>query len=102
MASRRKRSAAVALSAAFLATNVCACSSSQSDYAEVCQETSTQKRADDSKCDKHVAGHSWVYIPRGSTVPPVGSKISSGYSTSKPAGYSVSRGGFGGRTVSGS
>ncbi|KIA72685.1 hypothetical protein ANMWB30_24530 [Arthrobacter sp. MWB30] len=93
------------------------------DYAQLCQDTKTQERVDDSKCsDEGRSGgyYGWYFLPMGSSgsttarsIPAVGSKLTDGV-TSIPEGASskagapakgssaVSRGGFGGSAKGGS
>ncbi|MEH0108673.1 tRNA-dihydrouridine synthase [Tersicoccus sp. MR15.9] len=87
------------------------------DYAQVCQDRTSQQRVEDDKCSDsgRAGGHyGWYFFPMGSrgssntrSLPGVGDRLSGG-TTSVPAGASaksgvpakgsssVSRGGFGG------
>ncbi|MHA7286276.1 tRNA-dihydrouridine synthase [Arthrobacter sp. MDT3-44] len=91
------------------------------DYAQVCQDRTTQERVEDSKCSE--AGRSsgafgWYFLPmiinnsgRSTVIPRVGSRVSGGI-TNIPSGatarsgfssegQSVTRGGFGNSAKSG-
>lgn len=103
----RRRSAAVSVSlvaALSVAMTGCGSSDDDPDYRGVCVDKSTQKRVDDKQCDNNGGGggrSSFVYFPRGATVPPVGSAVHGG-SAAAPKGASVARGGFGGGAHGGS
>lgn len=93
------------------------------DYAQVCQEKTTQQRVEDDKCSDQgrSSGHyGWYFLPMGNSgsntprsIPAVGSPLAGGV-TSVPQGAStrsgtpskgstaVSRGGFGGTAKGGS
>lgn len=95
-----KRSKSVFFAGALIlaATGVSAasCEPDHSDYQEVCYETATQVVVDEKECDAdsdHVR-YNYVWYPYGSVVPAKGSKLTSGYVTSKPAGSTISRGGL--------
>lgn len=93
------------------------------DYAQVCQEKSSEMRAEDDKCSEQgrSSGHyGWYFLPMGGngstesrSLPAVGAPLTGG-ATSLPTGAtaksgtpakgspSVSRGGFGGSAKGGS
>lgn len=91
-----RRSAAVTVSlvaAVSLAMTGCgAPEDDDPDYRGVCVDEQTQQRVDDDECDDGHGHHSVVFFHRGSTVPPVGSRVSGG-SARPPAGASSARGG---------
>lgn len=97
-----KRSANVFFAGALLVA-MAACSEGEADYAEVCMDPVTHERVEDDNCEGGGGGRTstWIYIPRGSAVPAVGHPVTGSYYTSRPASSSISRGGFGGRTVGG-
>lgn len=82
------------------------------DYAQVCRETPSEIRVDDTKCSEEgrAGGHyGWYFYNMTggqSTIAPVGSKVSGGSTTAPSSGTvksgvtskggTVSRGGFGG------
>ncbi|MHA7238938.1 tRNA-dihydrouridine synthase [Arthrobacter sp. TMS1-12-1] len=91
------------------------------DYAQVCQDQTTQERVEDSKCSEEGRSSShygWYFLPmiihtsgRSTIIPPVGARVSGG-TTNIPSGttarrgfasdgQSVTRGGFGGSVKSG-
>jgi len=91
--------------AALIAAGLAGCSSDPSQ--RVCVDANGT-RVEDTHCGDEdgfhsSAGHSWYYYGHSSAVPPVGGKVSGG-SYVRPAGKTstVSRGGFGGRSSSGS
>jgi hypothetical protein len=93
------------------------------DYAQLCQDTKTQDRVEDSKCSdqgRDSTYYGWYFLPLGTvgsntthSIPAVGTKLSGGVTTI-PQGAtsktgapvkgtsSVSRGGFGGSAKGGS
>jgi hypothetical protein len=127
--SRNRKSAAVVLGvSAFLASAVLTgCSPNgdviDADYAQACQNKTTDERAEDEKCSEEgrSSGHyGWYFLPMGSSgssssraLPAVGARLAGGV-TSIPAeataksgipskgATSVSRGGFGGSAKGGS
>lgn len=96
-----KRSKSVFFAGALIlaATGVSAasCEKEHSDYQEVCYEKATEIVVDEKECDSDPTGSRFVYVwyPYGSVVPTKGTKLTSGYVTTKPVGASISRGGFG-------
>ncbi|HEX9226380.1 MAG TPA: tRNA-dihydrouridine synthase [Arthrobacter sp.] len=126
---RTRKSAAVVLGISAILTSavLTGCSPDgdviDADYAQTCQDKTTQQRVDDDKCSDQgrSSGHyGWYFLPMGSSgstsarsVPGVGSPLSGGI-TSIPSGATaksgvsskgasaVSRGGFGGSVKGGS
>lgn len=92
------------------------------DYAQLCQDKTTQDRVEDSKCSDQSRGstyYGWYFLPLGTSgsnttrsIPAVGAKLSGGVTTI-PQGATVksgtpvkgsstvSRGGFGGSAKGG-
>lgn len=115
MINRRWRSTAVSASmVAALSVALTGCAEEppdDPDYRGVCVDPSGI-RLDDEACDDEEGGHSgghttWVFFPRGSTVPQVGKPAGGGvkavpqgrsaaYGGAPKAGGQVARGGFGG------
>lgn len=105
MATRRFSSGVVTVT--LLATMAAACGTDEPDpdFEGVCMSLTTQTRIDDENCDDDDSndghhGHGWIYYPISSHTshPPVGAKVASGYTTTRPSAgfYSVPRtGGFG-------
>lgn len=115
---RLRRSASVALGVTALLSSalLTGCSPDgeviDADYAKVCQDRTTEERAEDDRCsDDGVRSgvYGWYFLPMGSgsrSIPAVGSGLAGG-TTSVPSGAtsrsgvapdgasSVSRGGFG-------
>lgn len=69
-------------------------------YDEVCVNQETMIRVQDSDCESEHEGHHWYYMsyPRFGSLPPhpIGSKVTTSGSFTKPATGAFSRGGFGG------
>ena len=122
---RRTGSVALGVTALLASALLTGCTPSgdviDEDYAQVCQDRTTQERVEDSKCSE--AGRSsgafgWYFLPliinnssRSTVIPRVGSRVSGGI-TSIPSGttarsgfasdgQSVTRGGFGSSVKSG-
>lgn len=77
-----------------------ACSEEEPEYDQICVDQETMVRVEDSDCEPERGSRHWFYIPfaRGVTVPahPIGSKVTTSGSFTKPATGTFSRGGFGG------
>ena len=114
---RRSSGVAIGVTALLASALLTGCSPDgeviDADYAKVCQDRTTQERAEDDRCsDQGVSSglYGWYFLAMGSgrrSIPAVGSGLSGG-TTSVPSGAtsrsgvapdgasSVSRGGFGG------
>lgn len=120
---RRRKTAALTLGVTALLTSamLTGCDPSgneiDADYAQVCRETSSEIRAEDSKCSEEGRSggyYGWYFYSTSSnpTIPAVGSKLSGGTATAPSSGTVksgvsskgsvVSRGGFGGSVKGGS
>lgn len=115
----RSRSVVLPLLTA-LAASVTACSQTQpQEVGEICVDTSTGTRVDDSRCPDHggSGGVHWMYWPYGSgrpapaigmpatgaaAAPPAGARVYRPAGTGGYKGTPVTRGGFGGRANTGS
>jgi hypothetical protein len=124
---RRSASLSIGVTALLASAVLTGCSPSgeviDADYAQVCQDRTTQERVEDSKCSEEGRSsgvYGWYFFAMGArsaaisrSIPPVGSQLSGGVTT-VPAGAStrsglpasgssaVSRGGFGDSAKSGS
>lgn len=92
---RRMRSMSVAIGVTAVAAAALSGCSSTPDYNAVCMDDRTQQRVSDDQCDNNSGTYGsyyrWYYLPRGTRLPSMGSRVSGG-STTEPAG-SVNRGG---------
>lgn len=97
-----KRSVGVLLGAGIVAASMAmsACSEEGQEYDEICVNQETMIRGEDGDCDNHRSGFAWFYVPyiKNGTTPahPIGSKVTTSGSFTKPATGTFSRGGFGG------
>ena len=99
----RRRSAAIPLVVApSLALILAGCGTTQpaqaGGYQGVCVNPTTQQRVDDDMCDDNDNGSGsngalWYWYGMNSRYPAVGSRVTDGYSTSRPSGSNFVRGG---------
>lgn len=85
-----RRTAAVTLSATFVALALSACGGDEDpEYGQICIDAQTQQRVDDDDCDDddgHGGGMVWFWYPYHLGAPAVGSQAHSAGSAVKPAG----------------
>ena len=114
---KRRRSASVTLGVTIaLATALSGCGQEEEyQYGAVCADRETQQRVEDEQCDDdgvRSGRHGWYFFPVGVLAPPIGGRVGRGSFSAPPrnapayrggipaGGGAVSRGGFGGRSVS--
>lgn len=92
-----KRGSRVVLGAGFAAAVVFAVTAcaGDPDTEEICVNRETMVEVDDDFCEDGHHGHTWFYVPYGSSHAK-GSKVTVPGSYVKPASGTVGRGGFGG------
>ncbi len=115
----RRRSASVTIGvAAALAATLSGCGTREEyTHGAVCADRQTQQRVGDDRCDDGRVGgggglYEWYYLRAGSRAQPIGARVGGGSFTAPPSGAAVyrggvpseggavTRGGFGGRSVS--